>query len=129
MVIIPPPFPPHDILEADTALTSALPRLDFAQSGQSHHEFYASQAAHDLCVAHGYSVFKPNDEAPHGRRKVYDLFMVNSELDFLEIRLRTLYDYVDYFVNVEAPRTFQGEPKNLTIRNNWDHFQPFHTAR
>ncbi|KAL4724846.1 hypothetical protein ACLX1H_008293 [Fusarium chlamydosporum] len=83
-------------------------------------------AAHSLCTAHGYSVFQPRTVSHNGRRKIYDLFMVNTELDFLEIRLKTLYDYVDYFVIVEAPLTFQGGPKDLVIRDNWKHFEPYH---
>ncbi|KAL6912999.1 hypothetical protein FSHL1_010682 [Fusarium sambucinum] len=109
----------HRITDADIRVTQTLPRLNFSRSYQ---EFYASEAARSLCATHGYSVFKPID----GRRKIYDLFMVNTELDFLEIRLKTLYDYVDYFVIVEAPLTFQGGPKNLTIRDNWKRFEAYH---
>ncbi|PTD06038.1 hypothetical protein FCULG_00001019 [Fusarium culmorum] len=111
------------ITDADIRATQILPRLNFSRS---HHEFYASEAARSLCDAHGYSVFKPRSDALDGRRKIYDLFMVNTELDFLEIRLKTLYNYVDYFVIVEAPLTFQGGPKNLTIRDNWKRFEAYH---
>ncbi|KAJ4192057.1 hypothetical protein NW755_004193 [Fusarium falciforme] len=114
----------HRITDADISVSLTLPRLDF--SSRPHHEYYASDAAKSLCAAHGYSVFRPRADAPGGRRKIYDLFMVNTELDFLEIRLKTLYDHVDYFVIVEAPLTFQGGPKNLTIRNNWERFKPYH---
>ncbi|KAM5345311.1 hypothetical protein ACJ41O_011173 [Fusarium nematophilum] len=113
----------HCISDTDVGLSQSLPRLDFSRS---HREYYTSEPARSLCAAHGYSVFRPRADAPDGRRKIYDLFMVNTELDFLEIRLRTLYDYVDYFVVVEAPLTFQGGPKNLTIRDNWDRFKEFH---
>ncbi|KAK7420096.1 hypothetical protein QQX98_002958 [Neonectria punicea] len=117
--------PAHRISDADIALAHSLPRLDFAASdAAAHRNYYVSDAARDLCAAHGYSVFRPSDG--RGERKVYDLFMVNTELDFLEIRLRTLYDYVDYFVIVESPRTFQGGPKRLTIRESWDRFSEFH---
>ena len=94
----------HRITDADISVSLTLPRLDF--SSRPHHEYYASDAAKSLCAAHGYSVFRPRADAPGGRRKIYDLFMVNTELDFLEIRLKTLYDHVDYFVIVEAPLTF-----------------------
>jgi beta-1,4-mannosyl-glycoprotein beta-1,4-N-acetylglucosaminyltransferase len=57
---------------------------------------------------------------------VYDLFMINSELDFLQVRLATLYNEVDYFVIVESPRSFQGNEKNLTIRDNWSRFEQYH---
>ncbi|KAM0346614.1 hypothetical protein ACHAPU_005326 [Fusarium lateritium] len=113
----------HRITANDIDASLLLPRLDFTRS---HHEYYASDAAHSLCASHGYTVFKPHAKAPNGRRKIYDLFMVNTELDFLEIRLSTLYDYVDYFVIVEAPLTFQGGPKNLTIHDNWGSFEAYH---
>ncbi|KAJ4120013.1 hypothetical protein NW768_010296 [Fusarium equiseti] len=114
---------PHRITDADIKVTQKLPKLDFSRS---HHEYYASGAACSLCAAHGYSVFKPHEGAPNGRRKIYDLFMVNTELDFLEIRLKTLYNYVDYFVIVEAPLTFQGGSKDLVIHDNWKRFEAYH---
>lgn len=116
----------HYISGSDLDLSSSLPRLDFTAQGASHRDYYASEAAHDLCAAHGYNVFKPGAAPRSGERKVYDLFMVNTELDFLEIRLRTLYDYVDYFVIVESTRSFQGGEKELLIRNAWDRFSDFH---
>lgn len=84
-----------------------------------------NEAEHDhaYCVSHG---FKPFTSTGAGHRKVYDLFMINTELDFLELRLETLYDHVDYFVIVESPLTFQGRPKNLTIRENWSKFERYH---
>ncbi|KAK5989021.1 hypothetical protein PT974_10519 [Cladobotryum mycophilum] len=100
------------------------PGLDFASSHAENREYYASEAARAFCAAHGYSVFTPQSRS--GERKVYDLLMVNSELDFLEIRLNTLYDHVDYFVIVESPKTFQGGDKNLTIRDHWNRFERYH---
>ncbi|KAF5693416.1 hypothetical protein FDENT_2009 [Fusarium denticulatum] len=113
----------HRITDTDINVSLSLPRLNFSRS---HHEYYASDAARSLCASHGYTVFNPHPDAPNGRRKIYDLFMVNTELDFLEIRLKTLYNYVDYFVVVEAPLTFQGGPKDLVIRDNWKRFEPYH---
>ncbi|KAK2616265.1 hypothetical protein QQS21_000900 [Conoideocrella luteorostrata] len=91
---------------------------------QKHAEYYASKVVREFCAAHGYSVFTP--QRPSNERKVYDLVMVNSELDFLEIRLNTLYDYVDYFIIVESPKTFQGEKKPLVIKDSWDRFRRYH---
>lgn len=54
---------------------------------------------------------------------MYNLLMVNDELDMLEIRLSTLYDYVDYFVIVESPVTFTSLPKPLVLRENWARFE------
>lgn len=110
---------------ADLSLASHLPPLDFSP-GRPHRDYYASDAALGFCAAHGMKVFSPGPGSVSGERKIYDLFMVNSELDFLEIRLRTLYEHVDYFVIVESPKTFQGNPKPLTILKAWETFAPYH---
>lgn len=111
----------HRITIGDVRLK--LPRLDFS-AGRDHAGWYDSEAARKFCRGHGYEVFHPSSSS--GARKVYDLSMVNSELDHLEVRLNTLYDYVDYFVIVEASKTFQGGDKPLTISDNWDRFKPYH---
>jgi beta-1,4-mannosyl-glycoprotein beta-1,4-N-acetylglucosaminyltransferase len=57
--------------------------------------------------------------------KVYDCFTFFNELDLLEIRLNELNDVVDYFVLVEAPRTFQNEIKPCYYLDNVDRFSKF----
>lgn len=52
--------------------------------------------------------------------------MVNTELDWLEIRLATLYPAVDFFVIVEGSKTFTGLTKDLTVKKNWARFEKFH---
>ena len=103
--------PRHQISGIDLGLQ--FPQLNFSSTtshqNDAHFKYYASQAARELCSAHGYSVFSPRSVT--GERKIYDLSMVNTELDFLEIRLNTLYDYVDYFILVESPKSFQRKPK------------------
>ncbi|KAL9618334.1 MAG: hypothetical protein Q9160_006916 [Pyrenula sp. 1 TL-2023] len=47
------------------------------------------------------------------KRKIYDLTLFNTELDWLEIRLNELWNEIDYFVMVEATRTFTNKPKKL----------------
>ncbi|TQS32817.1 hypothetical protein Golomagni_06858 [Golovinomyces magnicellulatus] len=106
------PISPPDFLKATS------------NRNQIHAEYYASKTTREFCAAHGYSVFVPSRSS--GERKVYDLIMVNSELDFLEIRLHALYDYVDYFIIVESPKTFQGGKKPLTIKENWARFHHYH---
>ncbi|KAJ2972506.1 hypothetical protein NQ176_g7115 [Zarea fungicola] len=76
----------------------------------------------ELCHSQGWSEYTPSST----KRKVYDLFMVNTELDWLEIRLATLYPVVDYFVVVEAGRTFTGLKKELVVKDNWARFLRFH---
>lgn len=52
--------------------------------------------------------------------------MINTELDWLGIRLATLWDHVDYFVIVESSKTFTGLDKPLTIKEHWTNFTKFH---
>jgi len=71
------------------------------------------------CKKHNWNSIHPQT------RKVYDLFMINSELDWLEIRLNELYTHVDYFVILEAVTTFTGLPKPLLLKENWAQFEKF----
>jgi beta-1,4-mannosyl-glycoprotein beta-1,4-N-acetylglucosaminyltransferase len=75
-----------------------------------------------ICHAHDFAA-RDDSEYP---RKVYDLVLLSTELDWLEIRLHTVADYVDYFVIVESPTTFTGKPKPLYLKDNWDLFKDFH---
>lgn len=84
----------------------------------------SSGSSYSLCATHGYSPFR--ERADGKKRKVYDLMMVNTELDFLEIRLNTLYDQVDYFVIVESPKTFQMGAKDMLVKQNWHKFEKYH---
>lgn len=74
-----------------------------------------------ICRSHGFSLFPPQQP-----RRVYDLILMSSELDWLEIRLQTHHPYVDYFVILESPTTFTGSSKPLHLAENWDRFAPFH---
>jgi len=54
--------------------------------------------------------------------KIYDCFTFYNELDLLEIRLRELYEHVDYFVLVEANKTFQNKEKPFIYQSNKEKF-------
>ena len=54
--------------------------------------------------------------------KIYDCFTFYNEFDLLELRLTELYNYVDYFVIVEADTTFTNRPKPFQV---FPPFQPF----
>jgi hypothetical protein len=58
--------------------------------------------------------------------KIYDCFIFRNELDLLEIRLKELYDQIDYFVVVESTHTFQGQSKPLVLKDNWDRYSAWH---
>ena len=55
--------------------------------------------------------------------KIYDWFTFHNELDLLEIRLRILNPYVDYFVLVEATKTHPGIDKLLFFEENKERFK------
>jgi beta-1,4-mannosyl-glycoprotein beta-1,4-N-acetylglucosaminyltransferase len=58
-------------------------------------------------------------------KKLVDGFVFNNELDMLQYRLTLLNPLVDYFVLVEATRTFTGETKPLYYQENKERFQAF----
>ncbi|OLN82077.1 hypothetical protein CCHL11_07697 [Colletotrichum chlorophyti] len=60
------------------------------------------------------------------RRKVYDLLLINTEVEMLEIRMGQMAPYVDYFVIIESDKTFTDHPKPLYVKDNWDLFKPWH---
>lgn len=83
-----------------------------------------SPEIHELCASHGFTAYPAS---PGGsRRKIYDLTMVNTELDWLEIRLNALYDVVDLFIIVESPLNFHGNAKPMTAKDNWNRFAKYH---
>ena len=51
---------------------------------------------------------------------IYDCFTFYNEFELLELRLRELDDHVDWFVLVEADRTFQNKEKPLYFTNDLD---------
>ena len=59
------------------------------------------------CRDHGFTRYQQNNNGTR-RRRVYDLFPFHQELNWLEIRLRTLAPFVDYFVITEYTTTFTG---------------------
>lgn len=71
-----------------------------------------------------YRRFKPY---PHRqrKRKIFDLMMVNDELEWLEIRMGQMSPYVDYFVVMEAEISFTDQKKPLHVKNNMDRFAKY----
>ena len=57
--------------------------------------------------------------------KVYDSFLFFNELDLLDIRLRLLDPYVDYFVISECDYTFSGNKKPFYFEENKHLFSNF----
>lgn len=84
--------------------------------------FITSPDVEAYCRAHKWNIYPKRTT----RRKIYDLFMINTELDWLEIRLNELKDEVDYFVILESATTFTGLPKPLHLQEHWEDFTAFH---
>jgi beta-1,4-mannosyl-glycoprotein beta-1,4-N-acetylglucosaminyltransferase len=57
--------------------------------------------------------------------KIFDGFLFFNELELLEIRLKELYDHVDYFVICESTKTHQNKDKPLFFKENKDRFSEF----
>ena len=85
--------------------------------------FLSLQDASTFCQRRRLDVYEARAE----RRKVYDLFLISTELDWLEIRLNELSEEVDYFVILESDMTFQENPKPLHFRDNFSNFGSFHS--
>ena len=83
--------------------------------------FLPLREAQDFCQKRRWEPYATRNQ----RRKVYDLFLINTELDFLEIRLNELDKEVDYFVILESNTTFQMNPKPLHLKDNIYKFKDF----
>jgi hypothetical protein len=53
---------------------------------------------------------------------IYDCFTFYNEFDLLELRFKELYDHVDYFVIVEADRTFTNRIKPFHFQQHRDRY-------
>ena len=93
-----------------------------ALSGESSHGFLPIDLAQEVCTNRRLDVY----QSRHRHRKVFDLFFVNAEMDWVDIRLNELHSHVDYFVILEAKETFRGSPKPLYVKEHWARFQAFH---
>ena len=48
-----------------------------------------------------------------------------NELEVLEIRIKELWDVVDYFVVAESNLSHSGKPKEYIFENNIARFEPY----
>ncbi|KAL9635491.1 MAG: hypothetical protein Q9164_003427 [Protoblastenia rupestris] len=92
-----------------------------ALSEEAHHGFLELHVARDFCQRRRWDVYSTRDQP----RKVFDLFLINTELDWLEIRLHELSQEVDFFVVLESANTFQQNPKPLYLQDNLSLFPQF----
>ena len=82
----------------------------------------SSEGLASLCRDHGFSPHRSTG----ARRKVYDLFTIAQDWEWLEVRLNTLAPYVDYFVIVESTKTFTALPKPMYLKERWNNYTAFH---
>ena len=59
------------------------------------------------------------------KKKIFDVFLFFNELDLLELRFKTLYPIIDYFIVTELSETFSGKPKELLFNKNKKRFKKF----
>ena len=64
-------------------------------------------------------------ESEQHTTKIVDCFTFYNELDLLEYRLEVLYPVIDYFILVEATRTYVGKEKPFYFKNNHDRFSKY----
>ena len=57
--------------------------------------------------------------------KLFDVFLFLNELDLLDLRLKTLYPIVDYFIITEINETFSGKPKSLIFEKNRKRYKEY----
>lgn len=57
--------------------------------------------------------------------RIFDCFTFYNELEIAELRIKELWDTVDYFVIAEANITHQNKPKEFHLKNNWGRFKPY----
>jgi len=59
------------------------------------------------------------------KQRLFDVFLFLNELDLLELRLKTLYPIVDFFVITEVNETFSGKSKSLIFEKNKERFKKY----
>lgn len=112
----------HPFTDKPHVITAASISVEDSKLATSPNGFLPLPNSTQLCSQHS---FKPYPLRTQPRR-IYDLIMLNNELDWLEIRLSTMSAHVSHFIVLESPITFTGLPKPLTLRENWARFEKWH---
>ena len=89
----------------------------------AHPDVLPADAADQYCANFRLRAF-PRDRA--AKRKIYDLLLINTELEMLDVRLGQMSSGVDYFVVLESDKTFTDKEKPLFVHENWGRFAPYH---
>ncbi len=59
------------------------------------------------------------------KSRIFDVFLFLNEIDLLEIRFKTLYSVVDFFIITEINETFSGKPKELIFEKHRNRFKKY----
>ena len=100
--------------EVEIGIPYAGPRNAASKASDEDHGFLPLSEATDFCGRRRWDIYTARDQ----RRKIYDMFLINTELDWLEIRLNELGSEVDYFIILESNITFQTQEKPLHLQAN-----------
>ena len=95
-----------------------------APNHPSLHNLLPYEVAREHCARHRLEAYQTRNRP----RKIYDLFLINTETDWAEIRLNELTSSVDHFIIMESALTFQETSKPLYFKDQYQipTFQPFH---
>lgn len=58
-------------------------------------------------------------------KKIIDCFTFFNEIDLLEVRIKYLYEIVDFFIIIESNITFTGNQKRMNFEYNKDRFKKY----
>lgn len=109
----------HENGQSDSNIPYVGPQI--ALNPGAENGFLPLHDAEMFCQRRRWDVYSTRDR----RRKVYDMFLINTELDWAEIRFNELNDQVDYFVVLESAQTFQETLKPLHFKDHLAQFQSF----
>ena len=102
--------------EVEIGVPYAGPRNAANKASDENFGFLPLHEATDFCGRRRWDIYTARDQ----RRKIYDMFLINTELDWLDIRLHDLNSEVDYFIILESNITFQAQEKPLHLQANLD---------
>lgn len=88
-----------------------------------HRDVLTDKAAAEYCRRYRLAPF---DRARVAQRKIYDLLLINTELDMLELRMGQMAASVDYFIILESDRTFTDKAKPLHVLDAWKRYAAYH---
>jgi beta-1,4-mannosyl-glycoprotein beta-1,4-N-acetylglucosaminyltransferase len=88
-----------------------------------HPDVLSDEAAMQFCTNFR---LEPVSRSRASKRKIFDLLLINTELELLDVRLGQMSPGVDYFIILESDKTFTDHPKPLFIQENWSRFAAYH---